>query len=159
MSSGSSLLEKIHCTHFSERKNLPEKLIKRKIDLLKDAGYSRNAILLYYNRVNVGTIKNADVALAYTGPCGDTIKLYLKINDQNKIEDAKFQYLGCPASAACGSILTQIAKGKTLREAKAITEEEILKELDGLPGDECHCAELALTSLRKTITKYESNRK
>jgi len=138
---------------------LSEKLSKEKIDLLKEAGYSRNAIELYGNRVNVGTIENSDVALAYTGPCGDTTKLYLKINDQNRIKDAKFQYLGCPASAVCGSIVTQIAKGKTLREAEEITEEEVLEELGGLPGDECHCAELVVTALRKTIKKYESNRK
>jgi len=135
------------------------KLTKEKIGLLKEAGYSRNAIELYGNRINVGIIKNADVALAYTGPCGDTTKLYLKINDQNKIEDAKFQYLGCPASAVCGSILTQVAKGKTLQAAKEITEEEILKDLGGLPDDECHCAELVVTALRKTIKKYESNKK
>ena len=134
---------------------MSEKLTKEKIGLLKEAGYSRNAIELYGNRVNVGIIENADVALAYTGSCGDTTKLYLKINDQNKIEDAKFQYLGCPASAVCGSILTQIAKGKTLQAAKEITEEEILKELGGLPDDECHCAELDVTALRKTIKKYE----
>jgi len=144
---------------FSERVKLSEKLSEEKIDLLKEAGYSRNAIALYGNRVNVGIIENADVALAYTGLCGDTTKLYLKINDQNKIEDAKFQYLGCPASAVCGSIVTQIAKGKTLQAAKEITEEEILKELGGLPGDECHCAELVVTALRKTIKKYESNKK
>lgn len=138
---------------------MSEKLTKEKIGLLKEAGYSRNAIELYGNRVNVGIIENADVALAYTGPCGDTTKLYLKIDDQNKIEDVKFQYLGCPASAVCGSILTQIAKGKTLQAAKEITEEEILKELGGLPGDECHCAELVVTALRKTIKKYESNKK
>jgi NifU-like protein involved in Fe-S cluster formation len=144
---------------FSERAKLSEKLTKEKIELLKEAGYSRNAIDVYGNRVNVGIIENADVALAYTGLCGDTTKLYLKINNQNKIEDAKFQYLGCPASAVCGSILTQIAKGKTLQAAKEITEEEILKELGGLPGDECHCAELVVTALRKTIKKYESNKK
>jgi len=144
---------------FSERVKLSEKLTKEKIELLKEAGYSRNAIELYGNRVNVGIIENADVALAYTGLCGDTTKLYLKINDQNMIEDAKFQYLGCPASAVCGSIVTQIAKGKTLQAAKEITEEEILKELGGLPGDECHCAELVVTALRKTIKKYESNKK
>jgi nitrogen fixation NifU-like protein len=138
---------------------MSEKLTKEKIGLLKEAGYSRNAIELYGNRINVGIIENADVALAYTGPCGDTTKLYLKIDDQNKIEDAKFQYLGCPASAVCGSILTQIAKGKTLQAAKEITEEEILKELGGLPGDECHCAELVVTALRKTIKNYESNKK
>lgn len=138
---------------------MSEKLTKEKIGLLKEAGYSRNAIELYGNRVNVGIIENADVALAYTGLCGDTTKLYLKINNQNKIEDAKFQYLGCPASAVCRSILTQIAKGKTLQAAKEITEEEILKELGGLPGDECRCAELVVTALRKTIKKYESNKK
>ena len=138
---------------------MSEKLSEEKIDLLKETGYSRNAITLYGNRVNVGIIENADVALAYTGPCRDTIKLYLKINDQNKIEDAKFQYLGCPASAACGSILTQIVKGKTLREAEEITEEEVLEELGGVPGDECHCATLVLTTLRKGIKKYENNKK
>jgi nitrogen fixation NifU-like protein len=141
-----------------ERKKVSKKLSEEKIDLLKEAGYSKYAIALYGNRVNVGTIENADVELAYTGSCGDTIKIYLKINDQNKIDDAKFQYLGCPASAACGSIVTQIAKGKTLREAEEISEEEILKKLDGLPGDECHCAELAVTALRNTIKKYESNK-
>jgi NifU-like protein involved in Fe-S cluster formation len=123
------------CTGLLERAKLSGKLTKEKIELLKEAGYSRNAIELYGNRVNVGIIENADVALAYTGLCGDTTKLYLKINDQNKIEDAKFQYLGCPASAVCGSIVTQIAKGKTLQAAKEITEEEVLKELGGLPND------------------------
>jgi len=98
------------CSGLLERVKLSEKLTKEKIELLKKAGYSRNAIELYGNRVNVGIIENADVALAYTGLCGDTTQLYLKINDQNKIEDAKFQYLGCPASAVCGSIVTQIAK-------------------------------------------------
>jgi NifU-like protein involved in Fe-S cluster formation len=123
------------CTGLLERAKLSGKLTKEKIELLKEAGYSRNAIELYGNRVNVGIIENADVALAYTGLCGDTTKLYLKINDQNKIEDAKFQYLGCPASAVCGPIVTQIAKGKTLQAAKEITEEEVLKELGGLPND------------------------
>lgn len=126
---------------------MSRKLAKEEIWLPKEGGYSRNAIALYSNRVNVGTIKNADVTLAYTGPCVDTIKLCLKINNRDKKIDGKFQYLGCPASAACGSIVTQMAKGKTLQQAEAITEEEILKELDGLPGDECHCAELALTAL------------
>jgi nitrogen fixation NifU-like protein len=83
-----------------------DKLTEEKLELLKNAGYSNNAIELYANNVNVGAIENADVTLPYTGPCGDTCKIFLKINDQNVIEDAKFQYLGCPASAACGSIVT-----------------------------------------------------
>ena len=149
----------MYAMHFLERKIVSDKLTKEKIELLKNAAYSKKAIELYANKVNVGVIENSDVTLAYTGPCGDTCKIYLKINDQNIIEDAKFQYLGCPASAACGSTVTQIAKGKTLREAEEITEEEVIKELGGLPGDECHCATLVLTTLRKAIKKYENNKK
>ena len=96
--------------------------------------------------------------MVYEGFCGDSLKLYLKING-DVIEDAKFQYLGCPASAACGSMLTQILKAKTLAEAKEITEKDILAELNGLPGDESHCAGLAVTTLYRTIMKYEENKK
>ena len=126
---------------------------------MKAAGYSGKAIELYSNKVNVGVMDNPDVALAYTGPCGDTIKLYLKMNKNKVIEDAKFQYLGCPASAACGSNLTQIIKGKRLQEAKEITEDDVLMELNGLPDNECHCAELAVTTLYKAISKYEAKEK
>ena len=141
---------------FSERKKLPEKLTEEKIELLKESNYPSYAIELYINKVNVGVIENANVIQTYTGPCGDTIKIYLKINDQNIIEDAKFQYLGCPASAACGSIVTQLVKGKTLEETEEITEKKVLKKLGGLPDDECHCAALVIKTLRKAIKKYEN---
>jgi len=138
---------------------ISKELIKEKLSLLEEAGYPKKAIDLYGGRVNVGVIENPDAALAYTGPCGDTIKLFLKIGEDDVIDDAKFQYLGCPASAACGSILTQMIKGKTLLEAKKITEDDVLRALGGLPGDECHCAKLAVTTLQKTISKYEENKK
>ena len=83
----------------------------------------------------------------------------MKIIDENVIENAKVQCLGCPASAACGSIVTKIIKGKTLREAESITEEEVIKKLDGLLDDECHCAKLVLTTLRNAIKKYENKQK
>ena len=108
---------------------ISKELEKEELSLLEGAGYSRKAIELYGGKVNVGVMENPDVALAYTGPCGDTIKLYLKIGKNDKIEDAKFQYIGCAASAACGSILTQIIKGKTLQEAKKITKDDVLRDL------------------------------
>ena len=104
-------------------------------------------------------MERPDVALAYTGPCGDTIKLYLKISEVDVIEDATFQFLGCPASAICGSTLTQLIKGKTLQEAKTVTEEDVLEDLGGLPGEECHCATLAVSALHKTISKYEEKKR
>ena len=135
------------------------KELKAELSLLAEAGYSRKAIELYDGKINVGVMENPDVALAYTGPCGDTIKLYLKIGKDDVIEDAKFQYLGCPASAICGSTLTQIIKGKTLQEAKKITEDDVLGNLGGLSDEECHCAELNVTTLHKTISKYEEDMK
>ena len=78
------------------------KLTKEKFELLKDVGYSEKVIELYMNKVNVGVIENPDVSLAYRGPCGDIMKLYLKISNDTVIEDAKFHYLGCPAAASSG---------------------------------------------------------
>ena len=131
---------------------------KEKLNFLKEAGHSEKGITLYSNRVNVGIIENPDVVLAYEGFCGDSLKLYLKIKG-DVIEDAKFQYLGCPGSAACGSMMTQLIKGKTVAESKEITEKDILAGLDGLPGDESHCAELAVKTLHKALMTYEENLK
>jgi len=103
-------------------------------------------------------MNNPDVALVYEGFCGDSIKLYLKIQG-DVIKEAKFQYLGCPGSAACGSMMTQLVKGKPVAKAKEITEKDLLVELDGLPGDESHCAELAVKTLHKTLMKYDKTLK
>lgn len=131
------------------------KLTKEEFELLKEAGYSEKVIALYRNEVNVGVIRNPDVDLAYTGLCGDTMKLYLKINEDGVVEDAKFQYLGCPGAASSGSAITIIVKGKTLEETKRITEYDILQELGGLPESKLHCPKLAVTTLQKAIAKYE----
>ena len=134
-------------------------LTKSELELLKKAGYSKRIIELYKDMANFGFIENPDTALDYKGPCGDIIKFYLMINRDDVVQDARFQYIGCPALAACGSILTQIIKNKTLQDVKKITEDDVLRELEGLPDEECHCAELAVTTLYKTITKYEETKK
>ena len=138
---------------------MPKKLTKEEFELLKEAGYSEKVIKLYRNKVNVGLIKKPDVNLAYMGPCGDTMKLYLKISDDGVVEDAKFQYLGCPGAASSGSAITRIVKGKTLEDAKRITEQDILQELGGLPESKIHCPKLAVTTLQKAITKYEERKR
>jgi len=135
------------------------KLTKEEFELLKDAGYSEKVIELYRNKVNIGVIENPDVNLAYTGPCGDTVKLYLRINDDDFVEDAKFQYLGCPGAALSGSAITKIVRGKTIEEAKRITEKDILQELGGLPETKLHCPKLAVTTLQKAIAKYEERKR
>lgn len=137
---------------------MPKKLTEEEFKLLKEAGYSDKAIEFYMNEVNVGSIEKPGVALAYTGPCGDMMKIYLKISKNDMIEDAKFYYLGCPGAASSGSAITKLVIGKTIEKAKRITEQDILRELEGLPESKLHCPKLALTTLQKAIVKYEKAR-
>jgi nitrogen fixation NifU-like protein len=120
-----------------------------------DSGYSTKAIELYVNNVNVGTLENPSVVTTFLGPCGDLIKLYLRITERDVIEEAKFYYLGCPGSAASASAMTTLLKGKSVNQAKKITEDDILAELDGLPKSKLDCAKLSIKALRKAIAEYE----
>lgn len=123
------------------------------VELLRKAGYSDKAIDYYMNKVNVGVIEGAEAVDSYTGLCGDSIRVYLKV-EEGLIRDAKFQAIGCAAAFTSGSALTEMAKGKTLKEASEITERDVVRYLGELPGPKLHCARLAVDALRKTIESY-----
>ncbi len=121
--------------------------------LLEKSGYSSKAIEYYLKKVNVGRIEKPSVHLAYTGPCGDSMEVYLKI-ESNVIKDAKFQAVGCAGAFSSGSALMEMVKEKTLEEAVRITEEEIMNFLGGIPKQKIHCACLAKRTLEMAINKY-----
>ena len=123
------------------------------LGLLKKSGYSDKAIEYFINKLNVGMMENPSVSCAYTGPCGDTMQIYLKIND-GQITDAKFQAIGCAAAHASGSALMEIVRGKSLEEAEELSENEIIDYLGGLPIPKFHCACLAKRTLEQTIEQY-----
>ncbi len=123
------------------------------VELLRRAGYPEKAIDYYLRKVNVGIIEGAEATDTFTGLCGDSMRVYLKVED-DVIKDAKFQAIGCAGAFASGSTITEIVKGKTLKEAKKITEQDILKDLEGLPGPKLHCARLSVDALRKSIESY-----
>lgn len=124
--------------------------------LLKKSGYSDRAIEYYLKKMNVGRIKNPTVHEAYTGPCGDTMEVYLKI-EADVIKDAKFQAVGCAGAFTSGSALMEIVKGKTLDEAEKIGEEDIISFLGGIPKQKFHCACLAKRTLHRTLKKYKES--
>jgi nitrogen fixation NifU-like protein len=134
---------------------MSRKLAQEELKLLGESGYSKKAIELYVNKVNVGELENPDVVTTYFGLCGDLIKLYLKIDKKGMIEDAKFYYLGCPGSASSASAMTELVKGKTVDQAKKITEDNVLNELGGLPKTKLDCPKLAIATMRKAIAEYE----
>jgi len=126
-------------------------------ELLKKSGYSEKAIEYFIKKINVDYLKEPDVYFSYTGPCGDTLEIYLKIKE-NKIEDAKFQATGCAGAFVSGSALCNLIKDKTLEEAEKIRIEDIITYLNGLPKAKIHCACLAKTTLEKAIQKYKKDK-
>jgi len=106
---------------------------------------------------NVGRIEDADAKSIEGSPaCGDMVAVYLQVDPETlRISDVKFESYGCASNIATGSIITELAKGKTLEEAKAITWQTAADALGGLPPIKTHCSVLAVDGLRAAIENYE----
>ncbi len=119
--------------------------------------YSKKILEHFRHPHNVGKIDNPDAKATEGSPaCGDMVSLYLKIDEKEKrITDIRFESYGCASNIATGSIITDMAKGKTLQEAKKITWKMASEKLGGLPPIKVHCAVLAVDALKSTIDNYE----
>ncbi len=116
--------------------------------------YSEKVMDHFMNPRNVGEIKDADGIGEEGNPvCGDMMTFYIKVKD-NRLEDVKFQTFGCGAAVAVSSIVSEMAKGKTLEEAAKITPSLVAQELEGLPKNKYHCSNLGAQALRKAIRDY-----
>jgi nitrogen fixation NifU-like protein len=118
-----------------------------------EAIYSKTAIDHMRNPRNAGLITNPDGQARITGPCGDTMEIWLKVSD-GVVEQATFWTDGCGTTIAAGSMATEIAKGKRAAEAFRISQQDVLEALGGLPDDSVHCALLAANTLREAVKDY-----
>ena len=115
-------------------------------------GYSEKFKNEFLNPKNIGELKHADSHVRITGPCGDTVEIWLAVKD-GRISDIGFMTDGCGATITCASYVTGAAKGKTTEEALRIKPEDVIEYFEGLPDEHKHCAELAVMTLAAAIEK------
>jgi len=121
--------------------------------------YSEKVMEHFMNPRNVGEIENPDGVGEEGNPvCGDMMTFYIKVKD-DRLEDVKFKTFGCGAAIAVSSIVSEMAKGKTLEEAMKITPRSVADELEGLPKNKFHCSNLGAQALHKAIEDYLSKKK
>jgi nitrogen fixation NifU-like protein len=121
--------------------------------------YGEKVMEHFMNPRNVGEIENPDGIGEEGNPiCGDMMTFYIKVKD-NRLDDVKFKTFGCGAAIAVSSMVSEMAKGKTLDEAMRITPKSVADELEGLPKNKFHCSNLGAQALHKAIQDYLSKKK
>ena len=121
--------------------------------------YSEKVMDHFRNPRNVGVLEDANGIGEVGNPvCGDIMKMYLKINDDEIIEDVKFETFGCGSAIASSSMATELIKGKSVEEALSLTNKAVAEALDGLPAHKMHCSVLAEEAIKSAIDDY-NNRK
>jgi len=121
--------------------------------------YSEKVMEHFTKPRNIGEVAEPDGIGEVGNPvCGDMMKFTIKVKD-NRIEDVKYLTFGCGAAIAVSSMVSEMAKGKTLEEALKITNKQVAEELGGLPGNKMHCSNLGADALHKAIEDYMEKEK
>lgn len=120
--------------------------------------YTEKVMDHFRNPRNMGEIADADGVGTVGNPtCGDVMTVYIKVKE-DRIDDIKFKTFGCGAAVATSSMITELAKGKTLDEARKISRSDVADSLGGLPKVKMHCSNLAADALHAAIEDYEKNK-
>lgn len=142
-------VEKDQTEKFFENDNGDER------NMLADLGYSEKAIKYYIEKPYMGILPDADQVSEMLGTCGDTLKIYLKI-DHNKIIDVRYQVLGCPGAISAAMASVDLVKGKHLEYARNIDDSDVFNQLENVPAKKHHCIQLAVKALHKAIDEYKN---
>jgi nitrogen fixation NifU-like protein len=125
--------------------------LQRKIEEQERALYSARVIEHARNPQNFCPLESADGFAAVTGWCGDTMKVYLRLDEGGRIGQAGFITDGCGPTLACGSMMTVLVRGLSPEKALLISVDQLINALDGLPAESGHCAELTVNALRAAV--------
>lgn len=123
------------------------------------SSYNEKVMDHFKNPRNVGSLDDAD-GIGEVGniSCGDIMRIYIKVDQDERISDIKFQTFGCGAAVATSSMVTELAKGKTLDEALNMSNKDVASSLDGLPPVKMHCSNLAADALHDAIKNYRERK-
>ncbi len=124
--------------------------------MLSDAGYADPAINYYLEKKYMGHIDNADQVSEKVGSCGDIMKVYLKIDDNNIINDVRYEITGCAGAISAAMAAVDLIKGKTLDDALVINDGDVFNVLENIPEKKHHCIQLAVKTMHKGIEEYKA---
>ena len=125
--------------------------LQRQIDEQERTLYSAQVLEHARNPRNIGPLESADGFAATTGPCGDTMEIYLRLDQRRCIRKVAFLTDGCGPTLACGSMLTLMVRGLSIEKARTLSARELIIALNGLPGESAHCAELAVNTFQAAL--------
>ena len=126
---------------------------------MKSTQYTEKTLDHFRNPRNVGVLEGTNVAVGRVGNpvCGDMMDIYIKVTDDDRIEDIKFQTFGCGSAVATSSMVTELVKGMTLDDALRVTRSDVADALDGLPPIKMHCSNLAADALHEAIKNWRAH--
>ncbi len=123
--------------------------------MLSESGYAEPAIQYYLEKKYMGHIENADQVSEKVGSCGDTMKIYLKFDDNKHIEDVRYEINGCAGAISAAMAAVELVKGKSVDDALKLTDGDVFSRLGGIPEKKHHCIQLAVKTLHKGVKEFK----
>jgi nitrogen fixation protein NifU and related proteins len=123
--------------------------------MLSDCGYSERAIQYYIEKPYMGSLPDADQISDMVGTCGDTMRIFLKV-DKNRIADVRYQVMGCAGAICAAMAVVDIVKGKDIEQARDLNDGDVFRVLVDIPAKKHHCIQLAVKTLHKAIDEYKT---
>jgi nitrogen fixation NifU-like protein len=142
------------CENMSQDQDETKEANEATRKMLACAGFSNTAINYYIDKPHMGSISDADQISEMTGSCGDTMGVYLKVTD-GKVEDVKYEVMGCAGAVSAAMAAVDLIKGKTLEEARKLNDGAVFGVLKEIPVKKHHCIQLAVKALHKALDEYK----